>query len=86
MPRTVHIVSFGLLALAVLALPRNITADPPAERWKIGGTVVDASNGSPLPHTPIALAPVARRNELRTILTGEDGRFLFEDLSPGKYT
>jgi hypothetical protein len=86
MPRAIHIVSFGLLALAVLARPRNITAEPPAERWKIGGTVVDASNGLPLPHTPIALAPVARRDEMHTILTGEDGRFLFDNLNPGKYT
>jgi hypothetical protein len=86
MARAIHVVSFGLLTLAVLALPRNIIADPPAERSRIGGTVVDASNGSPLPHTPIALAPVARRDELRTILTGEDGRFLFENLNPGKYT
>jgi 5-hydroxyisourate hydrolase-like protein (transthyretin family) len=86
MPRTIAIVSFGLLALAVLAPPKNIAAAPPAGKWKIGGIVVDASDGSPLPHTPVALAPAARRDELHTIFTGDDGRFLFENLNPGKYT
>jgi hypothetical protein len=39
-----------------------------------------------LAHAQVAVAPVTRRNDFRTMIAGEDGRFLFGDLDAGKYT
>jgi hypothetical protein len=85
MPRALQIVSFGLFALAALAQQKNITAVAPAGKWKISGTVVDAGTGAPLAHAQVAIAPGGQRDELHTIVTGENGRFLFQGLEPGKY-
>src|SRR5205814_10267610 len=55
-------------------------------KWKISGVVVDAISSAPLARVQIAIAPVTKRNEFRTLVTGEEGRFLFDNVEPGKYT
>lgn len=47
----------------------------------IHGTVHDASNGEPLSNAAVTLNPTNR-----TLQTGEDGNFVFEELDPGQYT
>lgn len=86
MSRTLRIASFGLLVLAATAQQKNTPVAPVAEKWKISGSVVDAATGTPLAHAQVAVAPVTRRNDFRTMIAGEDGRFLFGDLDAGKYT
>ncbi|HJX84933.1 MAG TPA: carboxypeptidase-like regulatory domain-containing protein [Candidatus Angelobacter sp.] len=87
----------GLLGLAVCVL--GMAAQQPAAssgaasfstpvplRFEISGRVIDAASGARLAHTVVALAPTTKRDELRTVITDDDGQFRFADLPPGKYT
>lgn len=47
----------------------------------IRGAVYDASTGEPLPNAAVTLMPSSR-----TLQTGGDGTFAFEELDPGQYT
>ena len=47
----------------------------------IRGAVYDASTGEPLPNAAVTLMP-----SNRTLQTGWDGTFAFEELDPGQYT
>jgi uncharacterized membrane protein len=47
----------------------------------IQGAVYDASTGEALPNAAVVLNPTNR-----TLQTGEDGTFIFENLDPGQYT
>ena len=61
-------------------------ATPARSGFRISGTLVDAVSGQPLAHGRVAIAPVTQRNSFTTVITREDGRFLFSSLAPGKYT
>lgn len=52
---------------------------------QISGVLVDAVTGQPIRQARVAIAPVANRDALTTIVTGENGRFLFSNLTTGKY-
>lgn len=54
--------------------------------FQISGTLVDAATAAPLAHARVAVAPVTQRGDFTTIITGDDGRFLFRDLASGKYS
>jgi protocatechuate 3,4-dioxygenase beta subunit len=54
--------------------------------FKISGTVVDQDSGSPLEGAIVAIAPVEGRANARFMRTGQDGRFSFENVNPGKYS
>ena len=60
-------------------------AAPARAGFQISGALVDAVTGQPLAHARVAIAPVTQRNDFTTVITGEDGRFLFSNLAPGKY-
>ncbi len=83
---------FLVLALAVGLSAQEPTAAPaaptalPAARFSISGTVVDSVTGAPLGHTVVAIAPVSKRDDFRTMITGNDGRFAFAELIKNKYT
>jgi len=62
------------------------SAKPAAATYQISGTLVDSTNNQPLAHARVAIAPVTDRAELTTVVTTEDGHFLFRRLAPGKYT
>jgi carboxypeptidase family protein len=70
--------------LAALAQQTN-TAVPDPE-LRIGGSVIDAVTGQPVPGTRVAIAPVSKRDAFTMAVTGEDGRFIFPNLAQGKYT
>jgi hypothetical protein len=57
-----------------------------APEFHIDGAVVDSRTGQPLAHTRVAIAPVTQRDDFTTIVTGEDGHFVFSHLAAGKYT
>src|SRR5262249_4124178 len=53
--------------------------------FQISGTLLDANSGQVIIHARVAIAPVTKRNDLTTVITGEDGGFSFSNLMPGKY-
>jgi Carboxypeptidase regulatory-like domain len=77
------------LALVVAAQQRPVAQPAPAAAptdFEISGTLVDAVTGQPLAHARVAVAPVSERDNFTTMVTAEDGRFSFRNLTPGKYT
>jgi hypothetical protein len=62
------------------------TVAPVPSDFQISGVVVDSATGQPLSNTRVAIATVLERNAFTTIVTAEDGRFLFPGLISGKYT
>lgn len=86
MARLLRIAGLILFALAALAQEKNNAPAPIAEKWKISGVVVDATSSVPLAGVEVAMAPVTKRDDFRTMVTSEDGRFVFDSLDTGKYT
>jgi protocatechuate 3,4-dioxygenase beta subunit len=61
-------------------------ADAPASRnSQIAGIVVDAFSGQPLSHVEVSIQSQTRANTGQTVFTGDDGRFLFDNVAPGHY-
>jgi hypothetical protein len=58
----------------------------PTEKFQISGTVVDSLTGQPLSNTRVAIAAISQRADFTTVVTSDDGRFVFHDLVPNKYT
>lgn len=75
------------IRLFVFLLAANVTslrAAPPAG-YRIAGIILDSVTGQPLENAEVSIAPVTDLDDQRTFLTSSDGRFLFTDLSRGKY-
>ena len=53
--------------------------------YRVTGTVVSKSDGHPLDHAGIALVDVKSRKNAHTMITSEDGKFVFDGLPAGKY-
>jgi hypothetical protein len=63
-------------------------AAPPASPsgdFVISGTLVDSVTSQPIARARVAIAPVTKRTDFTTIVTGDDGFFSFTKLTPGKY-
>jgi hypothetical protein len=58
---------------------------PGTHNLHISGTVVDALTGQPLSQAQVFLTAQGVRDSQQFVLTGEDGRFAFENLAPGHY-
>ena len=58
---------------------------PAAQNLRVSGTVVDALTGQPLSQAQVFLTAQGVRDSEQFVLTGEDGRFAFENLAPGHY-
>ena len=61
-------------------------AGPAQEGFQIAGVVVDASSGQPLSRAEVLLGAQGKPDGGQTTMTGEDGRFGFDNLAPGVYT
>jgi protocatechuate 3,4-dioxygenase beta subunit len=81
-----NVVYVVLLAVAGVASQQRSPGTSVSQDFQINGTLVDESTGAPVAHARVALAPVTQRNDLTTITTGDDGRFVFEHLAAGKYS
>ena len=57
----------------------------PVPRFRISGTVVNAIGGQPLSQVTVFIAVPENPNDTEQVATGEDGRFSFENVAPGKY-
>ena len=69
------------LQLALFAQP----APPPAQSFRISGTVVSSLTGQPLGHADIQIGVAASADASQRVITNDDGHFEFSGLSPGKY-
>lgn len=69
-----------------LAAQQTKAVVPEHGDFQISGTLVDAATGQAIPRARVAVAPVAQRDSFTTMITREDGRFSFTNLTPGKYT
>jgi hypothetical protein len=78
-----------LLALPLSAQQTDTPAPPPAapvaHGFEISGTVVHALNGEPVAAAEIAIASTSRRTELESTVSDSNGRFVFQNVAPGKY-
>jgi protocatechuate 3,4-dioxygenase beta subunit len=73
----------GWLEIVLLMFLRQAPASPPnAGNFRVTGTVVDAVSGAPVKGAEVSLT---RDRTTVTVLTQQDGRFVFENLEPGKY-
>jgi len=63
--------------------PRRASA---GNTYTISGTVVSAATGSPLAQTRVTLTDTVNSRNAASLLTGDDGRFAFRQLGPGKYS
>ena len=76
------------ICLALLALSASAqTASPgaPTPGCEIRGTVVNAQTGERLRKIQVGIGGAEQAEATQTITTGEDGRFEFAGLRPGKY-
>ncbi|HTC92283.1 MAG TPA: carboxypeptidase regulatory-like domain-containing protein [Terriglobales bacterium] len=91
-PKAVCLLLFtlALFSLGLVAQQPSAPASEAARKtFQISGTVVHAQNGGPLAQTEVSISPVGNRDAFpapQTMVTGEDGRFLFKNVSPGKYS
>ncbi len=60
-------------------------AAPAQTSFRVAGTVVDGLGGQPLARAMVVLALVGSQDPAATAVTSDDGRFVFDHLSPGKY-
>jgi hypothetical protein len=66
------------------APPQTAPAASPKEKFCVGGTLVNAVTGLPISQADVGMSA----NEPNSVLatrSGDDGKFLFEDVAPGKY-
>jgi len=68
------------------APPVGAATDASQQRgFRISGTIVDGMSGQPLAHALVSISAQDVRDSGRSMETGEDGRFVFENLVPGQY-
>jgi hypothetical protein len=64
---------------------RAADGDSQQRGFRISGTVVDAMSGAVLAHALVSINAQGVRDSSQSIETGEDGRFVFENLAAGRY-
>ncbi len=64
------------------------TPAPERQSLRISGMVVDAMNGQPIVHAQVSISAQGVRDsgQSQSVVTEEDGRFVFENLAAGHYT
>src|SRR5215467_3246663 len=67
------------------SIVRQVTEQQETQAYRISGRVVDAHDGTPLVRCVVEIVDVKHGLGARTMLTSEDGHFLFEGVSPSKY-
>jgi len=71
------------LCTCVALAPRAMAQ---AGGFRIAGKVVSSISGAPLSQALVTIANVQDRNETKSLLTGDDGAFVFTNLAAGKYS
>jgi carboxypeptidase family protein len=55
------------------------------QRFRVTGTIVDASTGQSLVHVRVTIVAATIPDSEQSVVTAEDGKFAFENLAPGHY-
>ncbi|HEY6307423.1 MAG TPA: carboxypeptidase-like regulatory domain-containing protein [Candidatus Angelobacter sp.] len=84
--KIVSCLALVVTAVVALAGQQRSLAVTALAGFEISGTLVNANTGQPIPRARVAIAPVTQRDNFTTLITHEDGRFTFPNLTPGKYT
>lgn len=71
------------LLLTVSALGLSVANSP--NEFRINGTAVNAVTGQPLSKVEISIGPAEGPGQVRSVHTGAEGHFSFENLPPQKY-
>src|SRR5205807_5769211 len=71
--------------LAVSAVSQSAAPPRTSETFRISGVVVNAVSGEPLARAEVRIGRSQEQEHLRSMITGRDGRFIFEGLARGKY-
>jgi protocatechuate 3,4-dioxygenase beta subunit len=74
-----------VLALSVHIFSAPQAANPPGV-FRIAGILIGANGGAPLNRGKVSLVEVKRPQEQISVITGDDGRFEFPRVAPGKYS
>jgi hypothetical protein len=72
------------LLFGIFQLPAT-SAAPAQTSFRVAGIVVDGIGGQPLARAAVILTGVGVQDPGATVFTSDDGRFVFEQVSPGKY-
>ena len=81
------IICCTLLASGLLAQDQPVQPSAAGKSgFQISGVVQNSITGQPISHARVAIAPTTQRDFNTTIVTGEDGQFVFRNLAPGKYS
>jgi hypothetical protein len=73
-----------VIALAAPAQEQHANSSP-AAKFRISGTIVHGGSGQAVARADVAVGRVDKPGTLQSLTTAEDGRFAFENLTPGKY-
>ena len=76
----------ALLGLSSLARAQTARGDVTASGYRIAGTVVSKTDGHPLSRARVVLADVKDQRNPRSVITGDNGSFVFSGLATGKYS
>jgi protocatechuate 3,4-dioxygenase beta subunit len=81
------LLALGFFAQSDVTPPARALAEQAAagRNLRVSGTVVDASTGQPLARARVFLTPADEHDSGEFALSGDDGRFAFENLAPGHY-
>lgn len=72
-------------ALTISAVGQQAPKQAARPHYRISGTVVNAIGGQPLSQVTVFIAVPENPNDTEQVTTGEDGRFVFDNVAPGKY-
>lgn len=78
---------FRIFWLCAILAGASFAQEKPVFRmtFQISGVLVDSLTGHPIRQGQVAVSPVTMFDSAASIVTGEDGRFVFPNLKPGKY-
>jgi protocatechuate 3,4-dioxygenase beta subunit len=77
------LLSHSMLAAQLLS-PQQVQSSTPT--FRIAGTIVNAIGGNPLSRARVTIANARNPRNTQSMVTSEDGRFDFKQVSPGKYS
>ncbi|MGD0182066.1 MAG: carboxypeptidase-like regulatory domain-containing protein, partial [Terriglobales bacterium] len=63
-------------------VPQNLSS---SSTFRIAGTIVNSIGGNPLTRARVSIFDTRNPQNRQSVITSEDGRFDFKQLSPGKY-